>query len=956
MRKCSSLCLISTVASAAIGVLAADEAIRRAPVAEEVGSTKMLWLESATVQPAWEGDNLARVVDDETGSLCLEWSQNPALGGSATLALPGVRLEDFDAVRLQWKFIGGGSLLMVQTGGRNWYLNKERYNPDRWNDVWLDLNLDDDRIGATTNAQGQLVFKLLFSNSPLKRADEKEWRRIRVRDVRLVKFPVQLTCDARDVVSAWEPERVVTRFPLVVSNATRRTQSVSLSLDPRECVRFTPAFSRSRVSLAPGAAEKVTLTFTLPVEAAAALPPLTFEQTPVYAMIDGEPLSLTTWYRGYVVWKVGGVVPPRNLKRPYMVPAGNRALVTAGESNAIVRRAEAALGEPVLVHDIRHGYPTGYKCPVHGHTYEINLDLVNFRKHRCVKGEHDLEGYEHLDKEAGIRKHSMNSGACHALGQAYWLTGDARYARKAADWLLAYAAKFPGWTYAYPRGPATGYHCRVGHAVLGECWWVHGFNAGYDLVAGAPCITPAERAVIERDFFAIEGDDVQVHRVCVNQQCEINSAAGCAAINAGNWYLAARTFTGDYGLFDQVELTFSEDGFSLENELPYHFAALGPITQLGEVYEALGGTFFTPRVKRIFDAPIAFSPNASPGNAPLYRKAARLFHDDSYLFDESAERPLGNSTLEMAGRTTLRRGTTARYQSVQIMWGGSTWRGGRDLLNYLTPLNTSISRVSYGVSLPTPYLSYSTLGGNVPEVDGLNQTGNRARQTAILGGDFPAAKFEAPLRIPLYPGVAATRVVAIIDEAYVVVDRLRADKPRRFSFSFHCPGAVTATPDLAFDAYPAFHGEAPGRLYQAVTNPAVARGVNRWAVEYKIEGSKEGPQAGRWQGLLDGAGELIKGEAWNGWWPTLKPMFLARRQAATVACVQVLDEAPARPVTAFELLPLTVDGKAVAHHEGAAVALTTAKGRFLLIDCDLPGLKQAGGAETRERLWVGRAP
>ena len=44
-----------------------------------------------------------------------------------------------------------------------------------------------------------------------------------------------------------------------------------------------------------------------------------------------------------------------------------------------------------------------------------------------------------------------------------------------------------------------------------------------------------------------------------------------------------------------------------------------------------------------------------------------------------------------------------------------------DFLNYLTPLNTSVTRVNYGVHLPTPYLSYQTLGGNVPEVDGLTR-------------------------------------------------------------------------------------------------------------------------------------------------------------------------------------------------------------------------------------------
>ena len=106
-------------------------AVVPAPLAQ-TGNTAVLWIESAAVHAAWQGEDLKRIVDEQTGAPCLEWHQDPALRGKATFALPGVDLADYDAGRFQWKYMGGGSLLQVQVGRLNWYLNKERYKPNEW--------------------------------------------------------------------------------------------------------------------------------------------------------------------------------------------------------------------------------------------------------------------------------------------------------------------------------------------------------------------------------------------------------------------------------------------------------------------------------------------------------------------------------------------------------------------------------------------------------------------------------------------------------------------------------------------------------------------------------------------------------------------------------------------------------------------------------------------------------
>ena len=684
------------------------------------------------------------------------------------------------------------------------------------------------------------------------------------------------------------------------------------------------------------------------------------------------------------------MVPPRDLQRPFLRAKDTRERLSEKQRADWLKQAEAAL-ERQLVLPLRHGYPTAYRCPEHNCPYQ--LDLVNFKRHYCPVGKHYVEGQIHLDKEAGIRVHSANSQAARALGWAYYLTGDEKYAKKAAEILLAYAKEFPGWDYA--DDISAGRHCRVGHAVLGECWWSHGMITGYDFIADSPSLTAAQRAQIERDFLLLEAEDIQTHRIAANQQCEINAASGTAAINAQNWYLAARAFTGTYGLFDQIEFTFSEEGFSRENELAYHFASVGPIVEQGQVYEALGGHFWTPRVKRIFDAPLASSPIGDPGYRTGYAEAYAHYQDPAYLFP-GGDTPLSNSVLPLAGRTTLRRGTVADPRWMQIMWGSPTWRGGRDMLNYLTPLNTSITRISYGAKLPTPYLSYSTLGGNVPEVDGLQETGVRPRQVFLQGDDLPAAKYVAPRQRAMYPGVGLSRVCAIVDEVYVIVDRLSSaggagrvagdarEEPgpaRRFSFSFYPGGSVKgawalpqtlsraageggppqgdrvgADQPLTFTPYEKFWEE--GATYKAFSNPTraplpVAQATQTlagWTLDYLTEKK----QPARLHVLLDGEGEVLQGLVWNIWNPVQQPGFLTRRTAPAVACVHVLEPGPEYPLEDLQVLPLAVDGKPVPLWQGLAVSLTLPSGKYLLIDSDLPGLKSAAGVSTEETLYLAK--
>jgi hypothetical protein len=323
---------------------------------------------------------------------------------------------------------------------------------------------------------------------------------------------------------------------------------------------------------------------------------------------------------------------------------------------------------------------------------------------------------------------------------------------------------------------------------------------------------------------------------------------------------------------------------------------------------------------------------------------------------QAAGGELTNSSLPLAGKSVLRKGTADDLRAVQISWGAPTWRGGKDMLNFLAhcrgvALNRSVSRIGYGYSIKG--LSYETLAGNLPEVDGLTQTGARPRQAAIAHGDVPAAKYLAPLAAAVYPGVRLSRVVAIAGDAFVVLDRLASDEVHRYSFSFY-PAAteLTFSGTAAFQPFPAFASE--GRTYPLIQSPARAGGVRRFAVDY-TPGKKGRRLDARAQFVLDGDGEVVRGTTHTGWHPFLTPIVLARRRARAAACVLVVEAGEkALPLQGVEVLPVAVDGRPVPAHEGLAVALTTRSGSYLVIDCDLPGTKRAGSIETKRSLWAGR--
>ncbi len=965
---------------------------------QQIPNTPVLWLEGHGASSDWEGAKLQRIIDEETGEPCLEWFRDPATKGTASVTLKGIKPGQFEAARLQWKYMGGGSGLTLQIGRRRWFLYKDSYRPDQWHDMWIDLNLDDDMGGPLLDDNGLCAVQLHFNNLPLNRSEEKTWRRIRVRNLRLVKFPIRMSCPVRDIRYERSAKMVSTTFPLLLENKTERKQPVELFLDPMRLSDFTASFETNEIVLQPHETGTVQLSFRADADKADRRPPLSIEEAPVYARVKGDPDSLTTWYRGYVQWKPGGVIVPAELlggraatgkrDRPWMIKPGTRKKVLHRAksypwANNFVKKwtaeAKRALARAVRVPEVRHGYSVSGICPTH--STRVALDSENFKKHQCPKG-HVIEGNASLNRLSALRVHQQNSDACRSLGWTYYLTRDERYARKAGNILLAYAEKYPTWDYR--KKEALGYWSRVTHAVLGECWWIHGMVEGYDFVADSPLLKKEERRQIEVSLFGVAAEDIQSHRIIHNQQGEINWASGTAAVNARNWYLAARAFSGAYGFNDWLRLTFSDEGFSRENDIAYHFSSVRTLVQQGLVVEALGGSFFGDFAKRCFDAPMALSLTQQFGGyTDFYEVAYSRYRDPAYLTalraararrpgelallegvvplpqpDGEDEGALSSTTMLRAGRTVLRKGTPADYRVLDMAWGSPAHRGGKSLLEFQAwfqgvALNRRVFRIAY--EFKQSGYPYHTIAGNVPEVDGLTQTGTRPKQVDFLEGEFPAARYAAPRSAPIYPGVRLSRAVAIIGDLFVIVDQLSSDKPRRYSFIFY-PGAddTQLDPLSEFRPYPAFKKEGPD--YWWIQSPSLAKMGGHFSLAYQAAKHRQKTGVPARAHFLQGAEtEVVRGKAWMKWAPYLSPVFFVRQHARSAAFVVVLEAGKKKlPLESSQILEVNVNGKPAARYEAIALRLKTQGEDFLVIVSDVSGKKTVAGISTEENLWIGR--
>lgn len=200
-----------------------------------------------------------------------------------------------------------------------------------------------------------------------------------------------------------------------------------------------------------------------------------------------------------------------------------------------------------------------------------------------------------------MQVHYANADQMHHAAFAYQITGDARYARRAKEILLAYAAVYETYPLHDLKGPSkSGSAGRFGPQTLEESAILGLCAQAYDMIYDR--LTEAERATIVAKLLVPSAHTVhKIKRSIGNWECWHLSAYGQAGLMAGDRELVADAVTGPCGYLQQLEKAVFDDGVWNECGWGYQFYTM---SGLARIVMALNNLGVPPpeRYKRMFDA------------------------------------------------------------------------------------------------------------------------------------------------------------------------------------------------------------------------------------------------------------------------------------------------------------------------------------------------------------------
>jgi hypothetical protein len=272
-----------------------------------------------------------------------------------------------------------------------------------------------------------------------------------------------------------------------------------------------------------------------------------------------------------------------------------------------------------------------------------------------------------LDKPTDVKVPWELSRCQHftALGQAYWLTGDERYA-------VEYRAEIEDWISSNPFAHSVNWACAMDVA-LRAISWIWGF---YFMAGSRACLDPTFRRVLLRSLF-LHGEFVFVHleKGDVNGNHYLSDGAGLVFLglffrhtpSGRRWLKLGKSI-----VLDEIFRQVSEDGVDFEQSTAYHRLVLELFLTSYLLLEKYGERVAEPnleRLERMLEFVAAYTkPN---GLAPLIGDA-----------DDGRVQKLGSQTIDdhryllSTGAARFRRGDFKRAAS--RFWEESFWLQGPD--------------------------------------------------------------------------------------------------------------------------------------------------------------------------------------------------------------------------------------------------------------------------------------
>ncbi|MEZ8219010.1 Alginate lyase [Candidatus Fervidibacteria bacterium JGI MDM2 SSWTFF-3-K9] len=515
---------------------------------------------------------------------------------------------------------------------------------------------------------------------------------------------------------------------------------------------------------------------------------------------------------------------------------------------ALKRRADAALSEPINLPPRGGNWWHYYACPKHGASLRTSKQIGEWQwEHICpvdneviqsdpTKPERDYDGVVIM----GV--HGRFANLVRDLGIVYQVTGDRRYAEKAKAILLAYADRYLSYPLHDIRGKPSVGGGRVGPQTLDESTWLIPMAQGVDLIW--EMLTESERQTLAQKLFLPAAREViQPHKMGVhNIQCWKNSAVGLVGFLLGDEELIREAIENpERGYWTQMRKGVSEDGVWWEGAWGYHFYTLSALWHLTEAARNCGINLYGDELKRMFDAPFKFMmPNwrlpafndstevallTEIGFArfgitqPIYELAYARYREPLYaaLLSRGERRsdfalwfgvgelpqpqPIRwrSANYPASGYAILARGEGEQATWLCLKYGPhGGGHGHPDKLNFVLyargqvlALDPGMAR--YGVPIHGGWYR-TTLAHNTLVVDETNQKPAEGKYLSF--GTEGGIDFVIADAGDIYDGVRFRRAIALFNEnAIVVIDHVRCEKERLLDIALHLRGQWSNLPE-----------------------------------------------------------------------------------------------------------------------------------------------------------------
>jgi hypothetical protein len=271
------------------------------------------------------------------------------------------------------------------------------------------------------------------------------------------------------------------------------------------------------------------------------------------------------------------------------------------------KEADKWLKKDISVPSEGGGHPSWFVCKDGTKLY---YQSEFSKQHYCPS---DQKYYGDEQVQAGWRfyRHDELSKATRTLANAYILSDDEKYAKKAKEILLNYANKYPKYEVQEKKG-------RMYWQSLDEAVSIVDISYAYDLIYESNVLTEANRKTIETNLLVPASKTIANHNMGKsNWQAWHNAALGMIGFVLQDRDLIGQALYGEQGVYNLLENGVLENGMWWEGSLAYHMYTLTAFNILAEGAQQWGEDLYShPKLKKMFDAPIQYAyPNLTlPAN------------------------------------------------------------------------------------------------------------------------------------------------------------------------------------------------------------------------------------------------------------------------------------------------------------------------------------------------------